>query len=104
MVKAWVVAALALLPAQAVAGAKCDQYVARDYPDARITETESGFTAKWERYEETYIKTMSKRFGMLVEAAGVLNQAEEHTFAHEKINGVDVLIFDSIVFLPNCGK
>jgi len=80
----------------------CDKYVGRDAPSIALQENADSFTVSWERYSETYAKTITKPFGVLMEGAAKLNdpKADTHYITRDKLTG-DV-IFDSIVFIKDC--
>lgn len=84
------------------AASACDNYSARDYPDVRMTELSKSYIVEWDRYKVEYAKTITKPFGFLMDGASELNDAtaQEHYIVRDKLTG-DV-IFDSIVFVPNC--
>lgn len=67
-----------------------------------IIETDQTVTVKWERYSDDFLKGISKPFGVLVEVAAKHDGTEEHYMTRQKIEGEDVLIFDSLVFVQDC--
>jgi hypothetical protein len=69
-----------------------------------ITETNQSLTVKWERYSEKFIKTISKPFGVLLEAAVKSDGTEEHYMTRQKIGDKDVLIFDRLIFFQDCAR
>jgi hypothetical protein len=107
MKQLFLVAALTLISGQSNADAQqCNTYTARHDADLRLVETKDDFTVSWENFSETYKKTYMKSFGVIMDAGykGVGPDNETHLFMHDKLDGIDVIILDSIVMLPSCGK
>lgn len=107
MRNAWIVAALALMPMQVEAlTVTCNSYVARRYPQIRLEERTGTFTISWEKWTTTLTKTVSKRFGALVEGGVDMGDQEagEHTVVRDTLAGEPAIIVDSIIFVPACGK
>lgn len=104
--RAWLLAALAMLPTQALAlTSTCNQYVARDAPTVKFKEDAQTFTVSFERYEETYMKVITKTFGMLIEGGIEKNgtpNPRQHYLIRENLQGIPTIILDSIIFVPDC--
>lgn len=108
MLKTCIFAALALLPTQASSlTMQCNLYAGLQYPEIKLNEYINSYTVSWEGYTQSYNKTFAKRFGVLMDAGisgdGV-TPVEEHLFRHDNISGERVIILDSMVFVPICGK
>lgn len=86
------------------AAADCNFYAARDYPAIKLIEDGKTVTIKWERYSETYEKTITKPFGVLMEGAFDPEDktAATHIFTRTKVGGKGAIIFDSLIFYPAC--
>lgn len=98
------IAVMALSLTSAVpASAACNTFKARDF-DIRLVDEERSLTVSWERYSEKLEKVITKPWGVLQEAAVQMDEPGQpaHYIMREKIDGKDAIIFDSIVFLPNC--
>lgn len=87
-----------------VAAADCNFYAARDYPAIKLVEDGKTVTVKWERYSETYEKTITKPFGVLMEGAFDPKDkaAAPHIFTRTDVGGKGAIIFDSLIFYPAC--
>lgn len=81
---------------------ECNSYVARDYPEITISESDADFIVKWDRYSETYPKVMTKAFGVLVEGAAALGDPAAQTHYVTRDAKTGGMIFDSIVFEQDC--
>jgi uncharacterized membrane protein len=94
--------ALTLISASA-AFADCNAYKARDF-DIRLVEDERSLTVSWERYSQKLDKVVTKPWGVLQDAAVNMEEPGQpaHLIMREKVDGKDAIIFDSIVFLPEC--
>jgi hypothetical protein len=106
MKRAWLLAALALLPAQANSlTMQCNSYVGRNYPGIKLEEYQKSYVVSWEGFTETYNKSITKHFGVLMDG-GVhdTDNTEEHIFLHDDMSGVNVIILDSMIFIPVCPK
>lgn len=82
----------------------CNFYAARDYPEIKLVEDGKTITIKWERYSETYEKTVTKQFGVLMEGAfdHEDSKAGAHIFTRTDVGGKGAIIFDSLIFYPAC--
>lgn len=105
MQKRWLpitLAALAFLPAQAFAlTMECHSYKAWHDDALKLEERRADYVVTSEQGSETFIKTVSKNFGVLIDA-GVNDQKEIHLFVHDSISGIPVIIVDSMIFVPTC--
>lgn len=100
--KAWLCAALAFLPAQAPAlTMQCNVYSAWHNQTLKLEEGRADYVVTSERGPETFVKTVSKSFGVLIDA-GRGEQGETHTFVHDSISGIPVIIVDGMIFTPTC--
>ena len=90
--------------ASTAAAEECNFYAARDYPAIKLIEDGKTVTVKWEGYSETYEKTITKPFGVLMEGAfdPKDKNAATHIFTRTKVGGKGAIIFDSLIFYPAC--
>lgn len=100
--KAWLCAALAFLPPQAFAlTVQCNHYKSWHNGTLKLEERRADYVVTFERGTETFIKTVSKSFGVLIDA-GRGDNGETHTFVRDSISGIPVIIVDSMIFVPTC--
>ena len=103
MLRIFAAALLAAIASNAAA-AECNFYAARDYPAIKLIEDGKTVTVKWERYSETFEKTVTKPFGVLMEGAFDPEDktAASHIFTRTDVGGKSAIIFDSLIFYPVC--
>lgn len=105
MKKAWLIAALALLPTQSFSLTTiCNHYVAWHYPSIKLVETDKRFIVTYDKWTDTMDKTILKPFGVLTDG-GVEMDVDghpTHAVVRDNIGGEPVLIVDSIIFRTAC--
>ena len=101
-----VVALLALLmPGAAMAAkAECNTFVHETNPDVTITDDTNSVTLKDGDETYTFLVTISKFWGQLTAVAydGEGINGAEYPYRYLKLEGKQVLIFNSAVFYPTC--
>lgn len=92
-----------LLTAAPATPEACHIFAARDYPGMKLSEDDKTISIVWERYYETYMKVITKPFGVLQEAGVEDDGKTVHVFSRTKVDGKEALIFESMIFFPDCG-
>lgn len=97
---------LFLIAASSAPPQACNFYAARDYPTIKLEEREKTITITWGAWNETREKVISKQFGVLMEGAyDPENPTQEPLiFTRTKVDGIDAIILQSMIFFPNCPK
>jgi hypothetical protein len=102
--KTLIALAVCLIPFQAAAlTMQCNHYAAWHNSSLTLEEHETYYSMTSENGTDMLGKSISKRFGMLIEVGfNMKNQADTHTFVHDSISGIPVIIVDSMIFVPTC--
>lgn len=93
---------LFLIAASASPPPACSFYAARDYPGIKLEEREREIIVAYDAFNDTFQKVIVKPFGALIEGGVKEGEMNPHPFSRTKIDGKDAIIFDSIVFFPDC--
>lgn len=92
-----------LIAASTAPATPCNFYAARDYPSIKLEEHDQTITVVFDQFNETFSKVVIKPFGALLEGAVLEGDADVHSFSRTKVDGKDAIIFESMVFFPDCG-
>lgn len=95
---------LFLIASSAAPPEACNIYAARDYPSIKLSEDDRTITIVFDQFNETFQKVVTKPFGVLQEAGVEEDGKTEHVFSRTKVDGMDAIIFSSMVFFPDCPK
>jgi hypothetical protein len=97
---------LFLIAASSSPPAACNFYAARDYPLIKLEERERTITITWEAWHQTVEKVVTKQFGALLEGAYDPEKPKSlpYVFTRTKVDGMEAIIFSSMVFFPDCPK
>ena len=82
----------------------CNIYTARDYRHIKLEEHEKTITVVFDQFNETFSKVTTKPFGVLQEAGVEEDGKTVHVFSRTKVDGMEAIIFSSMVFFPDCPK
>lgn len=93
---------LFLIAASSAPPEACNRYAARDYPSIKLEEHEKTITVVYDAWNDTYQKVVAKPLGALIEGAVSDDGKFFHVFARTKVDGMEAIIFSSIVFFPDC--
>jgi hypothetical protein len=91
-----------LLTSSAATPDACNLYAARDYPSIKLEEREKTMTIAFDDFNETFQKVVIKPFGSLLEGAVLEGDPDVHSFSRTKVDGKDAIIFESMIFFPDC--
>jgi len=95
---------LFLIAASSAPPEACNIYSARDYRHIKLEEHERTITVVYDAWNKTMEKVITKPFGALQEGAVEEDGKTVHVFSRTKVDGMDAIIFSSMVFFPDCPK
>lgn len=93
---------LFLIAASTAPPQACNFYSARDFGHIKIEERERTLIVTYDAWNKTMEKIIAKPFGALQEGAVEEDGKTVHVFSRTKVDGKPALIFESMIFFPDC--
>ena len=93
-----------LIAASSAPPEACSFYAARDYRHIKLEERERTLVVTYDAWNKTMEKIITKPFGALQEGAVEEDGKTVHVFSRTKVDGMEAIIFSSMIFFPDCPK